>query len=424
MGCGSAVEDVVEVGSDIAAAATGNAEFIPLINAGESTVGGVAQGESLGKAAGQGAIAGGEALAGQELAGAVGIGQGNSAFNSALGITGDNPAGTGLPDLGSAFGGGTTPTGAAIDSTTGLPVSQETTNAAGATVNSATGGTVAAPSTPTASGAPSSGGGFTSAAAAPDLGANQVNTLFDDSVSSGTQTGASPNLGSVSAPPISSATAINQSPTDSLGSVTNPQPVQGPAPVANVAPATGGSSGLLGQAESLGLKAALPLGALAYDAIKGPSALPTQDSALVSGGSVTGPLQQLETQGATEATTGQLTPAQQATITQYTQQQQNQLIQQLASAGVTNPTQDSRYIQGMAQIQQQALALQQQYITAAINEATSAGGAAAGNISAVANQQVQEDTDFQNSLAAAVGALGSSLSGTNLNGIVNNRPQA
>ena len=99
-----------------------------------------------------------------------------------------------------------------------------------------------------------------------------------------------------------------------------------------------------------------------------------------------------------------------------------QLLQQLASEGVTNPTQDTRFIQGMQTIQQNALALQQQYITAAINEATSAGGAASANLSAAAQEQLQLDTNYTTELQAALNALGTSIGGVNVNSLINKQP--
>jgi hypothetical protein len=423
MGCARVVEDVAEVGGDIAAAATGNAELIPLINAGVSTAGGVAQGESIGKAAGQGAIAGGEALAGQELAGAVGIGSGNDAFNSALGITGDNPAGTGLPDIGGSLN-------SAIGATGGTSAPTDT-NAAGATVNTATGQTLA-PSTLPSTTAPSSGA-VTSAGSVGDIGSSQINANLSDlsSTAAGAGTSGSPDLGSVTggqslAPSTlpstggaSADSALQSAGTDSIGALQNtPAPANLPSTAgsgfgAENASAGGGLSDWLPKKSTIGTAAlgALPL---AYEAIKGPAELPGSATQLEAGGAATAPLLALENQGATEAQTGQLTAAQQATITQSVQQQQNALLQELASQGVTNPTQDSRYIAGMQQIQQNAAAQQQAYITAAISEATSAGGAASTNIATAANEQITNDADFQQALAAAFGALGGSIGGVNV----------
>lgn len=413
MGCVSKVLDnpITQIVTDVALTATGNPELIPVANAAETTAGGVASGESFGKALGQGALAGGEALAGQELLGAVGIGQGNTAFNNALGITGDNPAGTGLPDLGSLFGGtsagGSTVSanGQAIDSATGLPVGQESINPAGATINTATGETVAAPSTAT-SVTPSSGG-FAPAGSASDLAATQVGTQLGGAGDvAGTSTSASPGLGSVGA----AENAIGATTTDSLGANTSPIQANtinlgGGSAVAPAA-ATPSTGGLLNTIESSAAKSAIPLAGLAYEAIKGPASLPSASTSLAPSGAATAPLLALENQGAQEALTGKLTPTQEANVEQYVQKQQNELIQQLASQGVVDPTKDSRYIEGMRTIQENALALQQQYITAAINEATSAGGGASANIANVANQQIQLDKDYQDALAAAFGALG------------------
>jgi hypothetical protein len=409
----------------------GAAPFIPLANAAESTVGGVASGESFGKAIGQGAIAGGEALAGQELAGAVGVGSGNDAFNSALGITGDNPAGTGLPDIGGGINGilgssGGSSGGGAIDPNTGLAASAESTNAAGATINSSTGNTVAAPSTST-SVSPVSGSPV-GAGQAIDFGAGQIDAqLFPDSVSSGTSTATSPGLGSVSGGssgatansfpgpvggevPISTGNAaIGAAQTDALGSVSsplNPQPVQGPVPSGS---STGGLSDFLPSKATIGkdlFSAAPALGMLGYEAIKGPPPLPAATQPLTASGAVTAPLLATETADANAYNTGTLTAPQQASIDEWVQGQQNQLLQQIANSGVQNPTQDSRFVSGMAQIQQQALAQKQAILQQDITNAFSAAGAAGQNLGTVANSQVQNDTAYQQALAAAMAALG------------------
>jgi hypothetical protein len=245
--------------------------------------------------------------------------------------------------------------------------------------------------------------GTVSAGNAGAFDASAINSQLDGStglaatpnLNLGTLTGQGADLSFTGTSGAAANSALGAAGTDAIGSV---------------APASS-SGGFLNGLESAAGKAALPGAALAFEAAQGPQALPSSSSALASGGSVTAPLQALETQGANEAATGTLTPTQQANVEQYVQQQQNQLIQQLASQGITNPTKSSQYQAGLAQIQQNALAMQQQYITAAIQEATSAGGAASKNIASVANEQVQLDTDFQNSLAQAFGALGGSIGG-------------
>lgn len=337
------------------------------------------------------------------VGGALGAAAGGAATGaSGAGIALDAIGGGIAPNVGDivssasdafGFSGGAAGSGAAIDSSTGLQVGQEATNGAGATINSATGETVAAPSTSTAT----AGGGFTSPSQTFDLGSNAISTA-----AGGPSTSAATNLGSIG------ATA-----TDAIGSTVgnidpttinlNSAPVSG----ASASGVSGGASNsILSRVEDAGIKSALPVGALAYNAIKGPAKLPSASGALAPNGAATAPLLALENQGATEAQTGQLTPAQQSTITQGIRQQENLLLQQLASQGVTDPTHDSRYLSGMQQIQEWAQAQQQQYITAAIQEAVSAGGAASGNIATVANEQIQNDSSFQQSLAEAFGALG------------------
>lgn len=426
MGC---VKDVLNspvttAVTDIALAGTGNAEFIPVANAAESTAAGVSSGESFGKAAGQGAISGAEALGAQELAGAVGVGDGNTAFNNALGITGDNPAGTGLPDIGNLFSAGSTATGgAAIDANTGLPSSAESTNTAGATINSATGATVAAPSASTSVN-PTSGGGPISAGSVGDFSSNAVNANLGGDIS-GASTGSSPNLGSVGA---SADSALKSAGTDAIGStaggftsnLTSPTAdsiVAGTSPGTSsvatpTAASTGGLSDWLPAKADVGkaaLSGAIPLGTAAYEAIKGPGALPTAAQPLAANGAVTGPLISTETSQANAFNTGTLTAPQQATIDQGVQQQENELLQQLASSGVTNPQGDSRYIAGMQQIQQWATTQKNAILQQDITNAFSAAGAAGTNLGTVANAQVQNDTAYQQALAAAMQAIGGTV---------------
>lgn len=406
MGCKSAVEElaapIVDVGAEILTGG-GATPFLPLINAGVDTGVGLAQGESIGKAAGQGAIGGIETLGAQELAGAVGVGSGNSAFNDVLGITGDNPAGTGLPDIGGAINSGLNSVGNVLGISG--PASADgavSTNTAGASVNSS-GATVAAPPITTSISTPGGGGPISAGQA---IGAQDQNI---DAIL-GTTTGSQPGLGSIT-PQIGGA---SESSIDSLSAplssaVTDATSgLSGVAPSGAASPSAPTSGGFVSSLENAAGRSAIPLGAAAFEAIKGPAKLPGNSAALAPGGAATAPLLSLETQGATEASTGQLTAPQQANVLQYVQDAQNQLIQQLTNEGVSNFKNDSRYIQGMQDIQQQALALQQQYITAAVNQATSAGDAASQNIATVANEQISNDKDFQDALAAAFAAIGGS----------------
>ncbi len=395
MGCGKFIAPAVDIGAELITGGTAT-PFLPLINAGVNTGVGLAEGESLGKAAGQGAISGVETLGLQELGGAVGVGPGNTAFNDALGITGDNPAALGLPDIGAMFNnavGGATSTPAPGT----LPSTAIGENAAGAGIN-ASGATVTAPASPTST-APSSGGGFSSAGSI--LSGGGTDSILQQSL-------APSSLPSTAGASLDSA--IGAAGTDSIGAVSQ-------AGAAASAPPTGASSGSglsswLPAKADVGkavLSSALPLAAAGFEAAKGPAKLPADAKNLQSGGAATAPLLGIEQQQATEAQTGQLTPSQQANIEQYVQDQQNLILQQLAGEGVANPQQDSRYIGAMNDLQQKVLAMQNNYVQQAIGNATSAGGAASANISSAANMQIQNDKDFQDALAAAFGALGGNV---------------
>lgn len=314
-----------------------------------------------------GLATGGQSLAGQAFDFA---GNALGGVTDSLGITSPNSAAT---DLAQGFG----------------------TNAAGAPVNSS-GSTIAAPSSATST-APSSGS-VTSASSVGNLGEQATNAILSPNDVTGASTSASPGLGSIGATDTFTGFGSQPGGANIAGAVEGPNSAFTPA-------SAGGVSDFLPSKKDIG-RAAIPLASIAYEAIKGPSQLPGSAAALQPGGAATQPLLDLEKQGATEATTGQLTAPQQANVLQFVQQSQNALLSQLAQEGVTNPTQDSRYVAGLQQIQQQALALQQQYITAAISQATSAGGAASQNIATAANEQIQNDTAFQTALAEAFGALG------------------
>lgn len=428
MGCVKKAEKFVEPVADIALAATGNAEFIPLANAGITATEGVANGQSVGKSLGQGAISGGEALAGQELAGAVGIGSGNDEFNSVLGITGDNPAGTGLPDIGGAISSGVS--GLEGEASNALGSVENTLGIAGG--GTATGGTdVVAPavsgsgsslapgaSAAGASVAPTSGA-VTSAAAAPAEAAQQIGSQL--SVGDIASTAASPGLGSLTSPAAASgagsaAPTLGGATESSIDSLTAPNSSSFAFGGGNAGSAVASGAGSDSIFSVKNLEKAIPsLGLAGYEAIKGPVKLPAASSALQPGGAVTAPLLATENQQLGEANSGQLTAPQQQTILNFVQGQQNQIIQQLASQGVTDVKNDSRYIQAMQGVQQQALALQQQYISAALTAGTAAAGKAGDALTTVGNQQIQSDTNFQNSLQNALGALGGAFGAGSVN---------
>lgn len=430
MGCGAA-EEIEEVVGDVAAAATGNAEFIPLINAGVTGANDIASGQSVGKSLEGAALSGGEALAGQEVAGAVGLGQGNTAFNNAFGITGDTPAGTGLPDIGgaanSALGGvenflgvGDTAPAAGAISPTDLTAGEPAATTPGGSPTAAT------PSTATPTGGAIVGAGQAAGTADQAIGA-----ITSPGAIAGTSTSATPGLGSLNA---SGSDAFNGTPAGNAGAITGTDLTAGEPAATGVnaatdnlvnsfsssqaaptTPAAGGAGGgILGtgiSGKSLA-GAALPLGYAAYNAIKGSAPLPSEDQPLELSGAVTGPLATTEANSLNAYNSGTLTAPQQAQVLQYVQGQQNALIQQLASEGVTDFKNDSRYIQGMSTIQQNATAMQEQFLQASLTAGLSAAGGAAQNLSQVAQQQLSDDASFQTSLQNAFGAIGGIIGGT------------
>jgi hypothetical protein len=143
-----------------------------------------------------------------------------------------------------------------------------------------------------------------------------------------------------------------------------------------------------------------------YEALSGPAALPSSAKALQAQGNT------LNSASATDLATAQagtLTAPQQANISQYTQNATNILYQQLASEGVTNPQGDSRFIQGQQQIQQQALAMTQQYIQQSFTNAMSEAGQAANDLGAATTAQTANDTAFTTALGQATASLGGSF---------------
>lgn len=358
----------------------------PLVAAGSNTAGELLQGKSVGKSLESGALTGATSFAGQEIGGALA-----NEFPGTAADLGLDASGNSLTDLlGTTTGAGSslsstlggTPVGDAlgISSNTLAPVSGEgiSTPSVASAVAPAAGGVVS----------PSSVGSSDQAAIDAALQPDKIaNNLGIGSVgSTGDTTQAAQALAPGAGPTQAAANAL--------------------APAA--APASSFLSKIEGGLGSSIGSSILPGAALAYQASQGPAKLPAASQALQPGGAATAPLLGLETSAANEATTGQLTAPQQAQVLEYVNGRQNELIQQLASSGVTNPTQDSRYISGLAKIQQDALAMQQQFITQAIQTATQAGGAASQNIANVATQQIQQDTAYQDALAQAFAALGGS----------------
>jgi hypothetical protein len=192
----------------------------------------------------------------------------------------------------------------------------------------------------------------------------------------------------------------------------------------------GGSLGKL--ASNPLLQLAVPGGMLAYDLLKGPAPIPSAATAATQNAiSQLGPLQGKAQQNvdlynqtaATDlnlANNFQISPAQAASIDQWKQDQMNQLYQQIANQGNTNPTSSSEFLQGKNQIDQQALAMQTQMVNQLISTAFQASTAANAGVSTATNVtsaidsllmqtaqlQVQNDASFNQAVGSAMQAFG------------------
>jgi len=107
---------------------------------------------------------------------------------------------------------------------------------------------------------------------------------------------------------------------------------------------------------------------------------------------------------------GNLNPAQQAVLSNMRQNLTNQWRQTLFNMGVQNPGRDTRWPQIMAQIDTQVAAASQQMIQQNISNALQGDA----QLIQLANLQMQEDRNFQNTLTNATKALGTAagLGGT------------
>lgn len=275
--------------------------------------------------------------------------------------------------------------------------------------------------------------GVSTASAAPTapVGASDLPALSESQIGSagassleGTSTPAATNLGTLSTPATATSSASNLLPWKTGGLDAGEQALLGnanlsaattnasaPGITAGTSAAKAASGLIPGLSNKDLLSAGLPVANLAYQAIRGTPPLTSQAQPLTNTGAVTGPLINTETQGVNSYNAGVLTAPQQAQVDQFVQSQTNQLIQQLANEGVTDFRNDSRYIAGTANIQQQAVAMKEQLLQQTFQNALSAAGSASGNLATVANQQVQNDQSFQNALTAATSAIGQVLGG-------------
>jgi hypothetical protein len=170
------------------------------------------------------------------------------------------------------------------------------------------------------------------------------------------------------------------------------------------------SSGILGTGVSWGdaLRFGGPLASLAmlgYTAARGPQQLPSAEQQALSNVSPGSPVAQTAQRYLTEASTGNLQPGETAQIEQYRQNANNQLYQQLANEGITDPRQDSRFVQGQQAIEQNAQIMYQQFINAAVTNGLAAQGAVDQTLQTAAQLQMENDANFRQSLASSAQAF-------------------
>lgn len=178
----------------------------------------------------------------------------------------------------------------------------------------------------------------------------------------------------------------------------------------NAALAGGGNNGLFDKAISYVGNNPMSVARLAVPALglgttlaRGESKLPGSATTLANAG---------DTLNATSASqlalfnSGQLTPGQLAQIQTSRQQQISQVYQQLASQGVSDPTKDSRYIQAVQQIENNAQVQTQQFLDATLQSGLAAAGAAGQDLAAAAQIELSRDSEFQSALNAAMASFG------------------
>lgn len=176
----------------------------------------------------------------------------------------------------------------------------------------------------------------------------------------------------------------------------------------------------------------VPAAFLGYNLLKGPPGIPPQAQEAVQQAQATDPnlinqatqnvplYNQTAANDLNLANNFQISPAQAASLNIFKQDAYNQLLQQIANEGITNPMSSSQWVQGKNQIDQQVLAQQVQMINQLIStafqasQAANAGVSTAGNINAQFNStlmqaaqlQVQQDQAFQQAVGSALTSFG------------------
>ena len=181
------------------------------------------------------------------------------------------------------------------------------------------------------------------------------------------------------------------------------------------------SSGILGTGVSWGdaLRFGGPLAALGMlgtTMARGPAPLPSAQQQQLNITGPGSPVYQVAQQYLQEAATGNLQPGETATIEQYKQNANNQLYQQLANEGVTDPRSDTRFIQGQATIEQNAQIMRQSFITAAVTNGINALGPTTTALTNAAQLQMEQDQAYRQALASATQAFGVSAALSTIGG--------
>ena len=181
------------------------------------------------------------------------------------------------------------------------------------------------------------------------------------------------------------------------------------------------SSGILGTGVSWGdaLRFGGPLAALGMlgtTMARGPAPLPSAQQQQLNITGPGSPVFQVSQQYLAEAATGQLQPGETAQIEQYRQNANNQLYQQLANEGITDPRSDTRFIQGQQTIEQNAQIMYQGFINAAVTNGINALGPTTTALTNAAQLQMEQDQAYRQALASATQAFGVSAALSTIGG--------
>lgn len=115
-----------------------------------------------------------------------------------------------------------------------------------------------------------------------------------------------------------------------------------------------------------------------------------------------------------DAQAGRLNPAQAAAIQMFRQNAQNALYQQLAAQGI-DPRTSTQFQAGMQQIEQQAQAMQRQFIDSMFQQAFTAGGQSSNTLLALSQQSMAQDAAFRQAITSALTSIGLAAGGGGVN---------